>query len=271
MSAHPPPVERTIGTRDLTDWRTRLGRRLAEGFTAIQLWTSARLVLVVVLAVATGLFVGAVILAGEIYEAVMEQDGVFVFDQPLMNWVLAHRDPTASRVIAIFSESGGPLWMPIIAGVIAIVMSIAWRHWTPLILLAIGAGGSLLLTVAGKKLVGRARPPLQDSIPPHEYSASFPSGHSLNSLVIAGLLTYLVLAHVSSKVGRWLLILLVSVYVIAMGLSRVYLGHHWLSDVLMAWVVGIAWLTVLITAHRLWLTRAFTTPPPAVESAPQAA
>ncbi|QLQ17048.1 MAG: phosphatase PAP2 family protein [Micropruina sp.] len=260
MAQPPPPVERTIGERDLTDWHSRLGRYLANSFTAIQQWTSARLLLVVVLAVAAGLFAGAVMMAGEIYESVMEQDGVYVFDQPLMTWVMAHRNPSLSPGIALFSDSGGPVWMPVIGAVAALAMCLAWRRWTPLVLLLLGAAGSLALTVVGKRLVGRARPPLQDSIPPHEYSASFPSGHSLNSLVIAGLVAYLLLAHISSKVGRWLLVIGMSLYVVAMGLSRVYLGHHWLSDVLMAWVVGIAWLTVVITAHRLWLTRAFTRP-----------
>lgn len=44
------------------------------------------------------------------------------------------------------------------------------------------------------------------------------------------------------------------VFALAMGLSRVYLGHHWLTDVLVAWALGLGWLTVVITAHRLLLT-----------------
>ena len=43
-------------------------------------------------------------------------------------------------------------------------------------------------------------------------------------------------------------------WALAMGLSRVFLGHHWLTDVIFAWLLGAAWLALLITSHRLFLT-----------------
>jgi undecaprenyl-diphosphatase len=120
--------------------------------------------------------------------------------------------------------------------------------------MAIGASGSLLMTAAGKQLVGRARPPLEYAVPPYETSASFPSGHTLNSTVIASLVAYLLLLHLTSLVARILSVVLAGVWFVAMGLSRVFLGYHWLTDVLVGWTLGLAWVAVVITCHRLYLT-----------------
>ena len=107
------------------------------------------------------------------------------------------------------------------------------------------------MTLAIKSLVGRSRPPLAEAVPPYESSASFPSGHALNAIVITGILVYSILLIVRTQRARWLTVIVGGAYAIAIGLSRVYLGHHWLSDVVGAWLLGLAWLAVVIVAHRL--------------------
>jgi membrane-associated phospholipid phosphatase len=110
------------------------------------------------------------------------------------------------------------------------------------------------MTIAGKDMIGRLRPPLELAVPPYESSPSFPSGHSLNALVLAGIVAYLLVIRQHRRRTRILTIALAVLFTVTMGLSRVYLGHHWLTDVLVAWTLGIAWLAVVITAHRLFLT-----------------
>lgn len=56
----------------------------------------------------------------------------------------------------------------------------------------------MMMTTAGKQLVGRSRPPLSDAVPPLEYSAAFPSGPALGSLAIAGIVAYLVVVLVAA-------------------------------------------------------------------------
>jgi undecaprenyl-diphosphatase len=128
-----------------------------------------------------------------------------------------------------------------------------WRSVTPVILMIIAVAGSLTFTQVGKAVVRRVRPPLTDAIPPYEYAFSFPSGHALNSTVIAGMVAYLVARRLTSRIGRAFCVIVAALWAIAMGLSRVFLGHHWLTDVMFAWLIGLAWLALLITAHRIFL------------------
>ncbi len=193
-----------------------------------------------------------------VYDAVSESDGVAVLDQPALQLAIRLRTPGRSQVMTAFTHLGGPLGMTLIAGAITATMVLVWRSWTPLILLGIGVSGSLLFTTVGKAIVGRNRPPLDLAVPPYEYAFSFPSGHTLNSTVIAGLVAYLVCLHLRRGLTRASVVIAAALWSLAMGTSRIFLGHHWLTDVLYAWLVGLAWLTLLITAHQLVSRRAGT-------------
>ncbi|MFT4217880.1 MAG: phosphatase PAP2 family protein [Micropruina sp.] len=256
MLLEPSESERSIGDRDLTAWRSPAGRWLWRTFDAlVRRLRNADLAALVLLGIAGALTVGATWVAGEIYEAVVAGDSVAGLDRPMLNWMVSVRTPELNAVIATFSASGGQLWMSVITGLAVTLLCLRWQRWTPLVLMVIAVTGSLAMTVTGKRLTDRARPPLTESIPPPETSASFPSGHALNSIVIAGMFCYLLVSHLSAAAARAATVTLTVLYVLAMGTSRVYLGHHWLTDVLAAWCLGVAWLTVVITCHRLWLTQ----------------
>ena len=120
--------------------------------------------------------------------------------------------------------------------------------------MGIAAAGSVLITVLGKDLAGRARPPVALAVPPLETSPSFPSGHTLNATVVLGVAAYLVMLGRRHLRSRLLVGSVVVVFVVAMGLSRVWLGHHWLTDVMAGWLVGLAWLGTVVTAHRVKVT-----------------
>lgn len=215
--------------------------------------TSAHTVLAISAAVG-GLFVlGLTAASAGVYDAVAEKDGVAGLDRPALNQAIAWRTPLLDRLVTWFTHLGGPIGMPIIAGVITVVMVWRWRSRTPLILMLIAVAGSLTFTHVGKAIVGRARPPLTDAVPPYEHAFSFPSGHTLNSTVIAGMVAYLVARRLSSRLGQTLCGMAAGIWALAMGASRVFLGHHWLTDVIFAWLLGMAWLALLITAHRMFL------------------
>jgi undecaprenyl-diphosphatase len=252
------PDEERIGTRDLAHWETRLGRWLAgtvQRYAArLGAVDAATWVLVVIAAVGLAVVAGITAVAEDVYESVVERNGLERIDQPVLDQAVAWRSPTLDTAVTAYTDLGGPIGMPVIAVIAVILMVVFWRSRTPVVLMVIAAVGSLAMTVVGKDLVGRARPPRSLAVPPFESSPSFPSGHTLNATVIVGVIVYLLLTRLHRAWARVAVLVVGIVVVLTMGLSRVFLGHHWLSDVVMGWLLGLAWLAVIITAHRLYLT-----------------
>jgi hypothetical protein len=87
-------------------------------------------------------------------------------DVPVLNMAVSLRTSQNVAIVQFLTDLGGAPKLTIITVVIVTIMAVGWRSWTPLVLMAIGASGSLLMTAVGKQLVGRARPPLEYAVPP---------------------------------------------------------------------------------------------------------
>src|SRR5215472_6412247 len=142
--------------------------------------------------------------------------------------------------------SDGVLWT--VVGAATVVLALR-RQWRLAVYLLVTGAGALILDPVLKSLVGRLRPVVAHPIA-HGAGNSFPSGHSLGSIVCYGavLLVFLPAAR-----GRWrTAFIAVTVALVALiGVSRILLGVHYLSDVVGAWAVGIAWLGLTTFAFEL--------------------
>ena len=249
-----PPDDRLIGWRDLTVWTTPVGRRLASAGGWLARLLGPHVALLATLLVA-GLLVTALTAASaEIYDEVEDGEGIADFDRPSLELALRLRSSGLDRAITAFTDLGSVVGMTTLAVLATLAMTVAWRRRSPAVLMLAATAGSVSMTVVGKSVVGRTRPPLADAVPPYESSASFPSGHALNAVVVAGLLADLLVRRQRRGWARIATLTAAATFAALMGASRVYLGHHWLTDVLVAWTLGLAWLTLVVVAHRLFLT-----------------
>lgn len=179
--------------------------------------------------------------------------GFSTIDQPPLDWTIAHRAPTLTSIALIVSALGDVAAMMTMAVIGCAVL--AWRgHWWPAGLVAIAAGGAAVLSPVTKQLVGRARPPVVDRLVP-ETNQAFPSGHALGSFVVVGILAVVVLTRLRHPLVRAVTIVGAAMFVVAVGVSRLYLGVHWPTDILGGWLMGALWLGICLLGYRILTDR----------------
>ncbi|WP_380169190.1 phosphatase PAP2 family protein [Jannaschia sp. R86511] len=181
--------------------------------------------------------------------------GLIAYDQGLLDRVAATRTPLADDVITVYSDLGDPAPAIVATGLAVAGLGLLWRSWTPVVLMLLGGAGSLAMSMSTKAYADRVRPPVDLAVTPMEPSWSFPSGHALNATIIAGVLAYLVISRSRSWRVAAVAVPLAVLHLVLMGASRVYLGAHWPTDVVVGWTMALAWLSLVLAVHQLLLRR----------------
>ncbi len=184
----------------------------------------------------------ALLLFGLLAEDVAEREAI-VFDLPVLFWLRSLSNGTLDAVMR------GITWLGSAWAVVPLLLAAAWmqrRHRWPMIYLLSANAGAALLNVAAKHSFERIRPAYWAPLV-HETTFSFPSGHAMQTMA---LVTSLMLMR-PGREHRRLLLLAGTAYVIAVGVSRMYLGVHYPSDVLAGWCAAFCWCQGLALAMRM--------------------
>lgn len=193
------------------------------------------------------LFLGVLIpwcLFGVLAEEVAEREGFF-FDLPILLFVHGHATPLLDRTMLFFTHAGSR-WSLFPIGALVFMMLATQQRWAKALFWSLAVAGAALLNVAAKHVFARVRPDLWPS-PAPETTFSFPSGHSVGSMAFAAALTLLAWR----TPWRWPVLAGTTLFAFLVGLSRVYLGVHYPSDVVAGWAAALAWVVGLhVVFHR---------------------
>jgi membrane-associated phospholipid phosphatase len=192
------------------------------------------------------LFAGMTLTLAAISKDVRNGKPLTVADVQLSDWLHTHGSPSATTAMKLITSLGSTAVVSCLAGLFGVYL--LWRrqlHWLTAMLLSVfgGMGLNRLLKFAFQ----RPRPNFSDPILSLT-GYSFPSGHTMVATVLYGVLA----AFLISRISRWPMRVLVGVLaaclIALVGFSRIYLGAHYLSDVMAAIVEGLAWLSLCLTA-----------------------
>lgn len=186
-------------------------------------------------------------------DSVREADDLAQLDEPVLHALASGRSDVLTSVLTAVTTASGPVVLPIVVLIGALAWATLGRQRWQAGLLAGAMIASTLASLAIKHVVGRPRPPLDTmTIPGAETTYSFPSGHTIGAATLLLVVGYL--AWVRRPTARALLLWLVvaGLGTGAVALSRLYLGYHFVTDVVASVALAVSVLggVVAIDRHR---------------------
>jgi undecaprenyl-diphosphatase len=171
------------------------------------------------------------------------------FDKTIIDFIYTLRSPAMNTSMIVITEFGGDILI-IIAAVVLIGLIIK-KHSKEAILFWFLATFGTILNQLLKNIYQRPRP---DNLPIMILTSySFPSGHSMISFIFYLSLAYFTYNHLKNKKIGIILGVLFSILVLSIGISRIYLGVHYPSDVIAGYAAGLSWLFLALTAEKTYL------------------
>lgn len=193
---------------------------------------------------------------GDIAEDMSRDAGTRLLDERVASWFHEHATPAFTHV-ARFATFFGSIGFIGATSTCAALVLIVRKSWYKLLALALAVGGGSLLNTLLKHFFHRQQPILENPLVTLS-SFGFPSGHTMGSTLFYGLLSLFIAVSIRNWRLRPPAFWIAALFVALIGLSRIYLGAHYLTDVLGAIAVGVAWLAFCWTGVetlRKWRSR----------------
>ncbi|MCM2997254.1 phosphatase PAP2 family protein [Paenibacillus cellulositrophicus] len=181
-------------------------------------------------------------------------DRIAWFDQSIINAVQGMENEGLTRIMKGFTFLGSSLVATLLSVIAFLFLWLVLRHRKELLMFLLSVGGSEIWNIIIKNWMQRQRPNTHRLI---EISGfSFPSGHSMAAFALYGTLTYLLWRHIPSLAGRIAMIVIGVALTLLIGISRIYLGVHYPSDVFGGYLASATWLMLSIYIfEKYWKPR----------------
>lgn len=179
----------------------------------------------------------------------MHADGLVKYDSRITSFITSFRTPQLNKIFQFITHIGDFYGYLIIATLSTLLFFLKFKNWRYVFEIFFVLIISGLSNVALKQVINRARPDAEHLVSVE--SLSYPSGHAMSAIAFYGFLIYLLY---NTKMNKWLktgLILFSGLLILAIGISRIYLGVHYPSDVAGGFIAGFIWVIFCIILFHL--------------------
>jgi membrane-associated phospholipid phosphatase len=166
----------------------------------------------------------------------------FSFDRSFLLWLHQFANPQLDRIMLFFTALGDPPTVVTIF-LIASVWLLLKRRYSDVIRFAIVCAGGVFINQGMKLFFAKPRPELWPRLIT-DPTFSFPSGHAVGSMVVYGFVAYILAKELQQY--KLYIYAIASIFIVAIGLSRLYLGVHYPTDIIAGYGIGFLWLTTCL-------------------------
>lgn len=163
-------------------------------------------------------------------------------DQGIWNGIQAHRMPWLDPIMVAVSFLGSPLFLLAVAMIVGLILCARKRFRDTGWLTCALFGGYLLVWLV-REAVGRVRPEPSFPLEPLDPSPCFPSERAFLATALFSTLAFIIGSRLGEKPREWLMVAVIGL-VLAIGVSRMYLGVCFFTDVVAGWLGGAAWALI---------------------------
>jgi undecaprenyl-diphosphatase len=186
-----------------------------------------------------------VVAFGFLLWGVLAHNGLASADPGVATFVASHRVVWLTPVMQAVTWLGSSFFIIPLGVAVGGVLRRRHHTWRPLVMMAAAFLGAAALYDIVKPAVGRSRPPAALQVGGPDKGWAFPSGHATQSISFYGMLAVVLIIYAAPS-RRWLFAIGAALITLVVGASRLYLGVHWLTDVLGGYALGLAWLALVM-------------------------
>ncbi|WP_339715743.1 phosphatase PAP2 family protein [uncultured Kriegella sp.] len=203
---------------------------------------------IITVTIALILVVGGINLFIELTDT-LKTETLAVYDAQITDYIISHRSPALTRYFLFVTHVGDFYGYLIVVGISAFVSSVVFKRWKYVaqvtLVLILATVSNMML----KRFIDRARPGIEHLVSVE--TLSYPSGHAMSAMAFYGFMIFLFYKFKMNKFLKLCVILFLVTLILSIGISRIYLGVHFPSDIAGGFIAGFIWVIFCILVFDL--------------------